>query len=227
MHRCLGDLFRLLFFFLFFLMIRRPPRSTLFPYTTLFRSRSQEPRRRAGAAGPGADPPRARSEEHTSELQSRRDLVCRLLLEKKKQAPPVPRSTSWPRRRCSAAANRSARSASARASCSTMGPWSAPSSDCSSFFFFTVTATTEIYTLSLHDALPIFALRGVRSRAELVEESASSPSTSAGRRDRKSTRLNSSHVETSYAVFCLKKKKKNRTSCCMLEKKTYKHNINK
>src|SRR6266496_5087135 len=66
----------------FFLMIRRPPRSTLFPYTTLFRSGPPAgPRRRAGAA-PG---PCWRSEEHTSELQSRRDLVCRLLLEKKKK----------------------------------------------------------------------------------------------------------------------------------------------
>src|SRR2546427_7272196 len=93
-------------------MIRRPPRSTLFPYTTLFRSRrkilQRRPGRRAvpavalrhatalclgpagpagGAArraggGPGADP--CRSEEHTSELQSQSNLVCRLLLEKKK-----------------------------------------------------------------------------------------------------------------------------------------------
>src|SRR5690349_21965583 len=72
----------------FFLMIRRPPRSTLFPYTTLFRSvarrqgpgyqsMSREVTREISAA--------ERSEEHTSELQSRRDLVCRLLLEKKKQ----------------------------------------------------------------------------------------------------------------------------------------------
>src|SRR5215471_19541878 len=74
--------FRFLFFF-FFLMIRRPPRSTLFPYTTLFRS----PRRRqpAGAGCLHGRCARRRSEEHTSELQSRRDLVCRLLLEKKKK----------------------------------------------------------------------------------------------------------------------------------------------
>src|SRR5689334_24686478 len=67
-------------------MIRRPPRSTLFPYTTLFRSRSARSadRRRAPAAGaPRAASP-ARSEEHTSELQSQFHLVCRLLLEKKK-----------------------------------------------------------------------------------------------------------------------------------------------
>src|SRR5438105_12157348 len=69
-------------------MIRRPPRSTLFPYTTLFRSRSATDRRfrsccRVGSTG--GTWPRPRSEEHTSELQSRVDLVCRLLLEKKKR----------------------------------------------------------------------------------------------------------------------------------------------
>src|SRR6476661_9046598 len=71
------------FFFFFFLMIRRPPRSTLFPYTTLFRS----PPGSSGAGrtirGPGDGP--GRSEEHTSELQSHLNLVCRLLLEKKKK----------------------------------------------------------------------------------------------------------------------------------------------
>src|SRR5260221_10922093 len=67
-------------------MIRRPPRSTLFPYTTLFRSpRSRRPGGRAASQGPGAHGrARRRSEEHTSELQSHSDLVCRLLLEKKK-----------------------------------------------------------------------------------------------------------------------------------------------
>src|SRR5690349_24002670 len=93
--------------YIFILMIRPPPRSTLFPYTTLFRSGGEEPRpagrraaggggrvrggRRVAAGDRGAGragPPRHRgdrSEEHTSELQSRRDLVCRLLLEKKKK----------------------------------------------------------------------------------------------------------------------------------------------
>src|SRR6478672_6186420 len=66
-------------------MIRRPPRSTLFPYTTLFRSASKQPGLAATAPqGPSRACSRARSEEHTSELQSRSDLVCRLLLEKKK-----------------------------------------------------------------------------------------------------------------------------------------------
>src|SRR3712207_6859114 len=81
----------------FFLMIRRPPRSTLFPYTTLFRSsRRDAPRARLERRGrsalivtmvPARTPVRrpARSEEHTSELQSRQYLVCRLLLEKKKK----------------------------------------------------------------------------------------------------------------------------------------------
>src|SRR6266853_2505429 len=75
----------------FFLMIRRPPRSTLFPYTTLFRPRRPgsataprgSQRRAPGPAAPG--PVGARSEEHTSELQSQSNLVCRLLLEKKKK----------------------------------------------------------------------------------------------------------------------------------------------
>src|SRR5688572_32244344 len=95
-----------LYLLFFFLMIRRPPRSTLFPYTTLFRSpvRRQGPGRAGrtpgGAAGASRrrtvalwhrlfeserDTGKARSEEHTSELQSQSNLVCRLLLEKKKE----------------------------------------------------------------------------------------------------------------------------------------------
>src|SRR5690606_40677885 len=66
-------------------MIRRPPRSTLFPYTTLFRSRAGDRSfPRPCCATPTRDRPVRRSEEHTSELQSRENLVCRLLLEKKK-----------------------------------------------------------------------------------------------------------------------------------------------
>src|SRR3989449_7226674 len=95
--------------YFFFLMIRRPPRSTLFPYTTLFRSRGRRPLDGVGACGEEPDAGIAvtreatlipgdgigpeiteatlqvRSEEHTSELQSRLHLVCRLLLEKKKK----------------------------------------------------------------------------------------------------------------------------------------------
>src|SRR5207253_10363167 len=103
---------------LFFLMIRRPPRSTLFPYTTLFRSkkscpanlpssscpRSRRPRSpRSAGPSPQARASRrrgARSEEHTSELQSRGHLVCRLLLEKKKKTPKrknLPKNKADPR----------------------------------------------------------------------------------------------------------------------------------
>src|SRR2546425_12033681 len=76
--------------FFFFLMIRRPPRSTLFPYTTLFRSRSSSTSKDRSRSIRPSDwstrgSRRSRSEEHTSELQSLAYLVCRLLLEKKKK----------------------------------------------------------------------------------------------------------------------------------------------
>src|SRR5256885_3755538 len=71
--------------FFFFLMIRRPPRSTLFPYTTLFRSFAAAQLRCVPRRAPVAHRRGMRSEEHTSELQSPCNLVCRLLLEKKKK----------------------------------------------------------------------------------------------------------------------------------------------
>src|SRR3712207_7777017 len=99
------------------------------------------------------------------------------------------------------------------------------------FFFFNDTATTEIYTLSLHDALPIFRQwmhcptswmqYGMTDDAVLMKVDAVSVQClqcprivwecGCSRQDRKSTRLNSSHANISYAVFCLKKKKTNRT----------------
>src|SRR3712207_7409774 len=91
-----------------------------------------------------------------------------------------------------------------------------------SFFFFNDTATTEIYTLSLHDALPICGVRlqrpagdhpgdprRVRRLGTNGPTAVPGPGDLSTRRDRKSTRLNSSHANISYAVFCLKKKKKN------------------
>src|SRR6266536_4019715 len=69
----------------FFLMIRRPPRSTLFPYTTLFRSPWYTQRRPSSSFRPKKSEAPRRSEEHTSELQSRVEIVCRLLLEKKNE----------------------------------------------------------------------------------------------------------------------------------------------
>src|SRR6266511_4569323 len=76
-------IYLILYLFFFFLMIRRPPRSTLFPYTTLFRSILVHADRPVHAVVD--DEHHDRSEEHTSELQSRENLVCRLLLEKKKK----------------------------------------------------------------------------------------------------------------------------------------------
>src|SRR5436190_1084751 len=146
-------------------MLRRPPRSTLFPYTTLFRS---VPRSNGHSTVlthvlyPGINK-KSRSEEHTSELQSHSDLVCRLLLEKKK-----PRS----RRRWSTCAAPGRSSASTAPTPVSTGASSCARTRSDSFpaasrtlrspfwppsFFFNATATTEIYTLSLHDALPICA----------------------------------------------------------------------
>src|SRR3712207_8716944 len=94
------------------------------------------------------------------------------------------------------------------------------------FFFFNDTATTEIYTLSLHDALPICLLLRVRGRLRRTHAGGSHRQAAATPRrratparrplpdgDRKSTRLNSSHANISYAVFCLKKKKKIEVHC--------------
>src|SRR3989442_15403142 len=77
------------------------------------------------------------------------------------------------------------------------------------FFFFNDTATTEIYTLSLHDALPICAagIHQTRPKATRCDPGVFEQGDGAEPADRKSTRLNSSHVRISYAVFCLKKKK--------------------
>src|SRR5215203_3500494 len=120
-------------------MILRPPRSTLFPYTTLFRSHAapcppRAPRRWWCRSC------RVRSEEHTSELQARQYLVCRLLLEKKKS------TTGRPAAGREAAVCRPALQ---------RGVGRGPRRWTDLFFFFNETATTEIYTLSLHDALPI------------------------------------------------------------------------
>src|SRR2546430_10677935 len=77
------------------------------------------------------------------------------------------------------------------------------------FFFFNDTATTEIYTLSLHDALPIFLdLTAIALKRDPELSNFTGRVSDSGEGDRKSTRLNSSHSQISYAVFCLKKKKK-------------------
>src|SRR3954466_5766760 len=134
-----------------------------------------------------------RSEEHTSELQSHDNLVCRLLLEKKKKKE---------RRNGFATPRRSWHGAASPCCGQTCG--GTASVGLCSFFFFNDTATTEIYTLSLHDALPI-SRKYAPTRPPYHAQSYSV--SEAEWIDRKSTRLNSSHTIISYAVFCLKKKK--------------------
>src|ERR1035438_74356 len=139
-----------------FLMIRRPPRSTLFPYTTLFRSEGDSVHPAAPVHLRLTHLATNRSEEHTSELQSLRHLVCRLLLEKKKATLITRSQSTWLRNpvQVCAVGPISPSSSSSRLRRRQRG------SSCASgyaplFLFFNDTATTEIYTLSLHDALPI------------------------------------------------------------------------
>src|SRR6266511_3550678 len=137
-------------------MIRRPPRSTLFPYTTLFRS-ARRARRRHWTRSIGWRRARAaRSEEHTSELQSRENLVCRLLLEKKKNQTDDRRLLE--RTYVSTVHGfciRLRRLMQGLAGTNLSGALLDIYDAVRSCFFFNDTATTEIYTLSLHDALPI------------------------------------------------------------------------
>src|SRR3982075_2230965 len=149
-------------------------------------------------------PKATRSEEHTSELQSHVNLVCRLLLEKKKLA-------GSHRRDCkrdldSASQYTTRRERRARMSLDLAASVSHRVLGGRFLFFFNDTATTEIYTLSLHDALPISS--APRQTDNPVHRPAGPRSCDRARRrrpDRKSTRLNSSHWRISYAVFCLKK----------------------
>src|SRR5829696_6835828 len=134
-------------------MIRRPPRSTLFPYTTLFRSPAHRATALRGGTRHRAGGERRRSEEHTSELQSLTNLVCRLLLEKKKKK----ESLQFPYHVLKAKPD--LRVDGVRVPGSELnglaflgGAHRAPACY---VFLFKYTANTEIYTLSLHDALPI------------------------------------------------------------------------
>src|ERR1039457_1977200 len=148
-------LLALRFFFFFFLMIRRPPRSTLFPYTTLFRSPNRIAHRTPPASWEATQLVQSRSEEHTSELQSPCNLVCRLLLEKKKQEPQSVRpahSAALHAGACAALLGAGARSGSARGT--SLGGREPERIERLLFLFFNDSATAEIYTLSLHDALP-------------------------------------------------------------------------
>src|ERR1022692_3225296 len=130
-------------------MIRRPPRSTLFPYTTLFRSPANLSNSNT-PEGPFHTIVCGRSEEHTSELQSPCNLVCRLLLEKKKRIAHVQVHALGPHeaRHDTGRMNVTDVKRIAGHRKSRRGP----GEKYDAFFFFNDTATTEIYTLSLHDA---------------------------------------------------------------------------
>src|SRR5215475_15953671 len=138
-----------------------------------------------------------RSEEHTSELQSRENLVCRLLLEKKKKLEIAVTEVNLQGSCVDPVVVRLEAVGVPQHVGVDLDP------QVGFFFFFNDTATTEIYTLSLHDALPIWRYLldvDFMDRLRAVFLPTDHP-------DRKSTRLNSSHVKISYAVFCLKKKK--------------------
>src|SRR6266496_233092 len=170
-------------------MLRRPPRSTLFPYTTLFRSIPQvimwDP-----VTHPDWNTIGDRSEEHTSELQSRRDLVCRLLLEKKNKNKTLC-LLFMPGRPKGATNKRHTKN------------WRNFATSC--FFFIMIRRTPRStlfpYTTLFRSCNCRVAGPGQRPGRRVALAARSRSRT----QDRKSTRLNSSHVEISYAVFCLKK----------------------
>src|SRR5450432_4601243 len=180
----------------FFLMIRRPPRSPLFPYTTLFRSSPfcSLPSSQVLSPSRSTQAWVLREDRKSTRLNSSHDQISYAVFCLKKNKPPERIAAA----RCTGEGDVPADRGGLRASY-------ARTADRIRLFFFNDTATTEIYTLSLHDALPISLLRHqcreddrrARRRLRAV----------AREEDRKSTRLNSSHDQISYAVFCLKKKK--------------------
>src|SRR5215470_17921034 len=208
------------FFFFFFLMIRRPPRSTLFPYTTLFRSPA-EPRRRGGRPDVyqvDVHRPDKRDRKSTRLNSSHGSISYAVFCLKKKKhrqrhAAAVVKQVSHHPHHVAARVVE----AYLHVPDVVFRPVRFVVYLVSLFsFFFNDTATTEIYTLSLHDALPIFG--GAEPTAGLAPSEQVQRWRTAAAEDRKSTRLNSSHGSISYAVFCLKKKKK-KTNEIFLNKK--------
>src|SRR5712664_2507271 len=182
-------------------MIRRPPRSTLFPYTTLFRTRPRRAARCRASSGPRSRT--ACRDRKSTRLNSSHDQISYAVfcLKKKKKVNQILLDTIKnnesikPIPHDDYAVHGLAFAVPLRFSFPQF--WVV-------FFFFNDTATTEIYTLSLHDALPISPSSSPRFRRSPLWNTRGPPRP----RDRKSTRLNSSHDQISYAVFCLKKKKK-------------------
>src|SRR3954466_6688914 len=145
-----------------------------------------------------------RSEEHTSELQSHDNLVCRLLLEKHRECRG---GGPYRAREPSVAQHRHRTRAEPRGEANSAPGCGGRASSCSmplASFFFNDTATTEISTLSLHDALPILHAIAGEDLDLAVVHLHGTRHHDLQMEDRKSTRLNSSHTIISYAVFCLK-----------------------
>src|SRR5471030_1412208 len=180
--------------FFFFLMIRRPPRSTLFPYTTLFRSLYFMSTFTSAAYAQARSCLEALRDRKSTRLNSSHLGISYAVfcLKKKKMRRPCRFQVDLLAQGfhdIGGAAFGGGRAVAMLGLC----------------FFFNDTATTEIYTLSLHDALPIFDGAKIEQAGDLLGPGRLP---APGRPlDRKSTRLNSSHLGTSYAVFCLKKKK--------------------
>src|SRR5215467_230438 len=184
-------------------MIRRPPRSTLFPYTTLFRSRGRRAagrvhgsRRQHRLGHPGFPQPRRPLDRKSTRLNSSHLVISYAVFcfKKKRQS-----SARW---KCSQPQGMAA------TTLLNGRKFGIPSSQSRMFFFFNDPATTEIYTLSLHDALPIPAAAPAHT-ATPVRPSASPPARKARSPSRSEEHTSdSSHLVISYAVFCLKKKKK-------------------
>src|SRR5215204_6055358 len=196
--------------FVFFLMIRRPPRSTLFPYTTLFRSPT------TSAFASSRTPP-ASAASRSSSVGDRKSTRLNsshtvnsyavFCLKKKNHRHPVDaEGDSSHRQHPHPQRVQQETELAPLLVGADPEPVEHLGLDLRLVFFVNDTATTEIYTLSLHDALPIYADDEIE-RAIALFEAGRTDATFADGVDRKSTRLNSSHTVISYAVFCLKKKK--------------------
>src|ERR1041385_249647 len=172
-------------------MIRRPPRSTLFPYTTLFRSGPSHLETFDYRPKLAVHLGQLRPDRKSTRLNSSHGYISYAVfcLKKKYRTPArASRRRTW--RACSSSCSRPRRPVTGSS-------------------FFNDTGPTEIYTLSLHDALPICRARSDSRRPPAAGAPCRGSARAGPRRggDRKSTRLNSSHGYISYAVFCLKKKR--------------------
>src|SRR5215210_8039581 len=195
-------------------MIRRPPRSTLFPYTTLFRSDDESAVEQPAAARlTHVRPVPPSSDRKSTRLNSSHRCISYAVFCLKKK-----NELSTCRERVDEQIHRDNADLCIR---SVVYEECAIRNVPNIFFVFNDTATTEIYTLSLHDALPIWRRSAFCSSWKREMPFSSSATSSPS--DRKSTRLNSSHRCISYAVFCLKKKKsRNREERFKKKKKTKK-----